>query len=491
MNANMLSLLGLTTRFHSAFGLLKLIVAFVFALLIVEFTGAISQRSIHSLSGRFISKWIRIVYILPPPQPPDKITTLILQHLMIKLIVYRFASFANVNCHQLIVELFAKPASFRMIVESEFSLKYQINSKLPSLQAFEMTPTDPSKTTTAIATIALIVQPKDSATSTMTFEPNAPSVTPTVDQSIFNGKIILEFLVLFASAKPVMFINILRESKQRNISSAKQFHGRQSRGRSNLATSIFQLTSDIPSQVCEGESYYQAPSGLREEEEMELEHCMNGNELNHNNHCKSRTREEPAIQSTLIHYSAQGRSHLVAAPATQTYWLPRETAIPPAKAASLAYTFVSEGESVSHTFASEGDTSAQHRRHCADSTTTTHLLQCIQQKFIRIQEHNVKSAAATLLQAHLSSANKGAANNPAVSPRASCSASEKIMCSSCHRRHRWSTVVTTVTATTTHKSELIFSSSALLRANSRIFVPVYCTKMPKAISASFLDIVSF
>ena len=101
----------------------------------------------------------------------------------------------------------------------------------------------------------------------------------------------------------------------------------------------------------------------------------------------------------------------------------------------------------SNTFASEGDTSAQHRRHRADSTTTTHLLRCIQQKIIRIKEHNVKSAAATLLQAHLSSANKGAANNPAVSPRASCSASEKIMmCSSCRRRRRWSTVVTTVTA---------------------------------------------
>jgi hypothetical protein len=118
-------------------------------------------------------------------------------------------------------------------------------------------------------------------------------------------------------------------------------------------------------------------------------------------------------------------------------------------------------------------------------------LRCIQHKFIRIQEHNVKSAAATLLQAHLSSANKGAANNPAVNPTASssCSASEKIMRSSCCRRRRsWSTVVTTVTAA---KIALSLGTSPFLRASTRIFVSVYCTKIPEAISASFLKIVSF
>ena len=312
------------------------------------------------MAGCFNPLWICIFWIRPPAKPPDKTEPINLRYRSPQLIVFCGAIISNAYRRQLIVESIAKPASFKIIVESVSCFANQIHSEPQRLHAFKIAPTDPSKAMTATAIskymlpIGTFQQTLDSATSTMTFEPNAPSVTPTVDQSIFNGKIIPEFLALFASAKPVLFINILRESKQRNISSAKQFHGSQSRGRSNLATSIFQLTSDIPSQVCEGESYYQAPSGLREEEEMELEHCVNGNELNHNNNRKSRTREEPAIQSTLIHYSAQGRSHLVAAPATQTYWLPRETAKPPAKATSLAsHSLLRETRSATHSLPRE------------------------------------------------------------------------------------------------------------------------------------------
>ena len=134
MNIDTLSLSEFMAAAYYAFGIFERIAIFAFALLIVASTSAVASNINLSLLSRFKSEWIRIVWIRPPPKPPAKITTSILQHyLMIKLIVYRFASFANVNCHQLIVELFAKPASFRMIVESEFSLKYQINSKLPSL----------------------------------------------------------------------------------------------------------------------------------------------------------------------------------------------------------------------------------------------------------------------------------------------------------------------------------------------------------------------
>ena len=241
MNLNIHYLPDFAVGFHLAFSFIERIVnfAFVFALLIVELICTISRRMIRSLAVCFASDWIRIVYIRPPPKPPDKITTSILQHLMIKLIVYRFASFANVNCHQLIVELFAKPASFRMIVESEFSLKYQINSKLPILQAFEMTPTDPSETTTAIATIAPIVQPTDSATSTMTIEPNVPFVKPTVDPSISSGEAIFEPREYFVPARRILFDNTKRERKQSNISSADQFHSSRCRIISNLETSVF------------------------------------------------------------------------------------------------------------------------------------------------------------------------------------------------------------------------------------------------------------
>jgi len=50
-----------------------------------------------------------------------------------------------------------------------------------------------------------------SATSTMTIEPNVPAITPIVDQSIFNGKRIPEFLALIAPAKQILFYNIPRE----------------------------------------------------------------------------------------------------------------------------------------------------------------------------------------------------------------------------------------------------------------------------------------
>ena len=134
MNANMLSLLGFTVVIHLAFGHFKHIVAFVFALLVIKFTGAISQRSIHSLSGSFISKWIRIVWIQLPRKPPDKITLANLQHSIIELIVFCFATFANANCHQLIVNSVAESTSFKNIVESVSSFAYQINSKLPMLE---------------------------------------------------------------------------------------------------------------------------------------------------------------------------------------------------------------------------------------------------------------------------------------------------------------------------------------------------------------------
>ena len=63
------------------------------------------------------------------------------------------------------------------------------------------------------------------------------------------------------------------------------------------------------------------------------------------------------------------------------------------------------------------------------------------------------------------------------------------MRSSCRRRRpSWSTVVTTVTAA---KIALSLGTSPFLRSSTRIFVSVYCTKIPEAISASFLDIVSF
>ena len=196
--------------------------------------------------------------------PPDKITTSILQHLMIKLIVYRFASFTNVNCHQLIVELFPKPASFKIIVESEFSLENQINPEPPRFYAFEMTPTDPSKTTTAIATISPVNQTMDSATSTMMIEPNAPFLKPTVDPSISCGESIFEPWTYFASARQILFNKIK--------SSANQSHGnRRSNMISNLATSVIGQTPDTPSQVCEGESVNQIPIGARETETVELE----------------------------------------------------------------------------------------------------------------------------------------------------------------------------------------------------------------------------
>jgi len=123
-----------------------------------------------------------------------------------------------------------------------------------------MTPKDQSKTTTAIGTIAPLV-PTDSATSTTTIEPTAHFVKTTVDPSISCGKSIFEPQILFASAKLILLNEIMRQSEQRKVSSTNQFRGNNgSNKQSNLATSVSQHTSDIMSQVCEGESHYQVPS---------------------------------------------------------------------------------------------------------------------------------------------------------------------------------------------------------------------------------------
>ena len=288
--------------FHLAFSFIERIVNFalVIALLIVELICTITRKTIRSLAVCLVSDWIQIVYIRPPPKPPDKITTSILQHLMIKLIV----------------KLFAKPAFFRMIVESEFSLKYQINSKLPSSQAFEMRPTDPSKTTTAIATIAPLVQPKDSATSTMTIEPNVPFVKPTVDPNISSGEEFFEPREYFMPARRILFDNTERERRQSNISSADQFHSSQCRIISNLETSVFRCISNIPSQVCEGESRCQTPGGSRKDRTEELENSIS----------KNRKRDEQIISSALLLNPTQEGSHLNAASATKICQLPREIA---------------------------------------------------------------------------------------------------------------------------------------------------------------------
>ena len=162
---------------------------------------------IRSLAGCFTSDWIRIIYIRPARKPPDKTEPISLRYRSLQLIVFCGAMIANAYRHQLIVKSITKPASFKIIVESASSCANQNNSELSSLQAFEMKPTDPSKTTTAIATIAPIVQPTDSATSTMTIEPNVPFVKPTVDPSISSGEAIFEPREYFVPARRILFDN--------------------------------------------------------------------------------------------------------------------------------------------------------------------------------------------------------------------------------------------------------------------------------------------
>ena len=133
MNLNIHYPLDFAVGFHLAFSFIERIVnfAFAFALLIVELIDTISRRMIRSLAVCFASDWIRIVYIRPQRKPPDKITPANLPHSMIKLIVFCVASFANASHHHLIVDSFAEPASFKIIVESEFSFENQINPEPP------------------------------------------------------------------------------------------------------------------------------------------------------------------------------------------------------------------------------------------------------------------------------------------------------------------------------------------------------------------------
>jgi len=75
MNIDTLSLSGFMAAAYYAFGFFERIDIFAFALLIVASTSAVASNIDLSLLSRFKSEWIRIVWIRPPPKPPDKITT--------------------------------------------------------------------------------------------------------------------------------------------------------------------------------------------------------------------------------------------------------------------------------------------------------------------------------------------------------------------------------------------------------------------------------
>jgi len=203
--------------------------AFIFALLIVQCTGAISSRSINSMAGCFYPLWICIFRIRPPAKPPDKTEPINLRYQSPQLIVFCGAMIANASRHQLIVKSNANPASYKIIVESEYTFVNQIHSELPTFYVFKIAPTDPSKAMTATAPrnflpIGTFQQTLDSATSTTTIvKLQAPSVLPTVDHSVFDGKRITESLTLFASASPVPNNKIERE-RASNTKSAQRIN---------------------------------------------------------------------------------------------------------------------------------------------------------------------------------------------------------------------------------------------------------------------------
>ena len=139
MNLNIHYPLDFAVGFYLALSFFKCIASFAFALLIVELFDTNSRGMMHLLAGCFISDWIRIIYIRPAQKTARQNQQDEFKAFLSQIALQRNAC----KCHQLVVELFAEPASFKNIVESVSSFAHQIHSELPRFHASKIAPTDP------------------------------------------------------------------------------------------------------------------------------------------------------------------------------------------------------------------------------------------------------------------------------------------------------------------------------------------------------------